>query len=128
MSPARPRRCPCGTGSPYDDCCGRYHAGEQSAPTAEALMRSRFSAFAVGDAGHLLRTWHPSTRPDGLDLDRARHWTRLEVLARSGGGLFDAEGRVEFRAHSERGGRPEVLREDSRFVREGGRWLYVGPA
>ncbi len=91
-------------------------------------MRSRFSAFAVGDPEHLLRTWHPSTRPARLDLDGGRRWTRLEVLTRSGGGLFDAEGRVEFRAHSERGGRVEVLHEDSRFVREGGRWLYVGPA
>ncbi|MFZ2176709.1 MAG: YchJ family metal-binding protein, partial [Rhodococcus sp. (in: high G+C Gram-positive bacteria)] len=56
-------RCPCLLGEPYDDCCGRYHRGVTTAPTAERLMRSRFSAFAVLDAEYLLATWHPSTRP-----------------------------------------------------------------
>ena len=60
------RRCPCGTGLPYDDCCGPLHAGSTAAATAEQLMRSRYSAFAVGDAAYLLATWHPSTRPAAL--------------------------------------------------------------
>ena len=60
--------CPCGLADDYDACCGRFHAGTP-APTAEALMRSRYSAFAVGDAGYLLRTWHPSRRPADLALD-----------------------------------------------------------
>src|SRR5262249_12900002 len=59
--------CPCGLGEDYDSCCGRLHAGTP-APTAESLMRSRYSAFAVGDAGYLLRTWHPSARPRTLTL------------------------------------------------------------
>ena len=117
-------RCPCGTGLPYDECCGRLHAGAPAA-TAEALMRSRYSAYAVGDSAYLLSTWHPSTRPSRLRLDPDQSWTRLEVLARTGGGLFDAEGVVEFRAHAQRRGRPETLHERSRFVREGGRWWYV---
>src|SRR2546429_6760422 len=54
--------CPCGLGDGYESCCGRLHAGAP-APTAESLMRSRYSAFAVGDAGYLLRTWYPSARP-----------------------------------------------------------------
>ena len=57
--------CPCGLGDDYESCCGRLHAGVP-APTAESLMRSRYSAFAVGDAGYLLRTWHPSGRPRTL--------------------------------------------------------------
>lgn len=89
-------------------------------------MRSRYSAYALGDDAYVLVTWHPSTRPARLVLDPQRRWTGLEVVSRSGGGLFDAEGRVGFRARSERRGRAEVLAEDSRFVREGGRWLYVG--
>ena len=56
------RRCPCGTGLTYGECCGKYHAGT-NAPTAEALMRSRFSAFVTGDEAYLLRTWDPDTRP-----------------------------------------------------------------
>ena len=64
-------RCPCGTGEVYGACCGRYHsrfaqAGELTAPTPEALMRSRFTAFAVGLPDYLLATWHPSTRPASL--------------------------------------------------------------
>lgn len=113
--------CPCGLPQPYDDCCGPYHRGEAAAPTPERLMRSRYSAFAVGDAAYLLRTWHPSTRPRALTLDGTR-WLHLEVLAHTGG-LLDAEGSVRFRAHSTGG----VVEEDSRFVRDGGRWAYVGP-
>ncbi|MFE0023127.1 YchJ family protein [Amycolatopsis sp. NPDC059021] len=117
--------CPCGLGEPYDACCGRYHRGEQTAPTAELLMRSRYSAFAVGDAGYLLRTWHPSARPANLDLDPAQRWIRLEILGHTGGGLLQAEGTVEFRAHYRHDGQRGVLHENSRFVREGGQWLYL---
>jgi SEC-C motif domain protein len=86
-------------------------------------MRSRFSAYARGDAAYVLRTWHPSTRPRNLDLADSPRWTRLEILDRTGGALFDAEGTVRFNAHYVDG----VMRENSRFVREGGEWLYVGP-
>jgi SEC-C motif domain protein len=71
--------CPCGLGDDYESCCGRLHTGT-SAPTAEPLMRSRYSAFAVADAGHLLRTWHPSVRSRTLSLDPALRWTRVAVL------------------------------------------------
>ncbi|MCW2613554.1 MAG: uncharacterized protein JWN08_548 [Frankiales bacterium] len=114
-------RCPCGTGPALDACCGRLHAGAATAATAEQLMRSRYSAFAVGDAAYLLRSWHASTRPRRLVLDPDEHWLRLEVLARSDGGLFDTEGTVEFRAHAASG----VVHEVSRFVRDDG-WQYVG--
>ncbi len=115
--------CPCGLPAPYADCCGRYHRGEASAPTAEALMRSRYSAFVVGDAGYLRATWDPVTRPRRITADHGTTWTGLEVLGRTGGGLLAAEGTVEFRAHHTAG----VVAEHSRFRRDGGRWLYVGP-
>jgi len=112
--------CPCGRGEPYAACCGRFHAGDP-APTAELLMRSRYSAFVVGDVPYLRRTWHPRTRPRRVLLDPDQRWTRLDVLALAGGGLLDREGSVEFRAHSSSG----VLHEHSRFVRENGAWLYL---
>jgi SEC-C motif domain protein len=116
-----PRRCPCGTGPGYAECCGRLHDGSAAAATAEQLMRSWYSAFAVGDAGYLLATWHPSTRPRSLQLDPGVRWTGLEVLRTTGGGLLAAEGTVEFRAAHAAGSQHEV----SRFVREDGAWRYL---
>ncbi len=88
-------------------------------------MRSRFSAFAVGDAGYLLRSWHPDTRPRDLTLDPDQRWTRLEIVGTTGGGMLHAEGTVEFRAHYLLGRRPGQLHEHSRFTRAGGDWVYV---
>jgi SEC-C motif-containing protein len=90
-------------------------------------MRSRFSAFAVNDAAYALRTWHFTTRPPHLRFDPQQRWSRLDVLARTGGGLLDADGTVEFRAHYTQHGRAGVLHEHSRFVRDNGLWLYLCP-
>ncbi|WP_225446809.1 YchJ family protein [Streptacidiphilus sp. PB12-B1b] len=117
--------CPCGLGRPYAECCGVFHAGRAAAPTAEALMRSRFSAFALGDEPYLLRSWHPRTRPSRLGLDPAQHWLRLEVLATEGGSAFHSEGAVEFRAYYSEHGQEDVLHEHSRFVRVDGAWVYL---
>src|SRR5688572_28400782 len=92
------RPCPCGTGLPLAECCGRLHDGTAPAATAEQLMRSRYSTFVLGDPGYLLATWHATTRPRMLELDPAVRWTGLDVLATTGGAMFDAEGTVEFRA------------------------------
>ena len=81
-----PTACLCGRPQPYAACCGRFHGGEP-APTAELLMRSRYSAFALGDDVYLLETWHPSTRPARLSLDPAQHWIGLTVLGSTRGGL-----------------------------------------
>lgn len=156
MDPAA--ACPCGLGLPHDECCGRWlsaHAshGTLGAPTAEALMRSRFTAYTLlgeadptDDAGartaralvaYLRATWAPETRPDEAELlpgpDRpAARFTRLAVTGSEAGGPFDAAGTVEFTAL---GRQPEAddpgagqrfrLRERSRFRRESGAWLYV---
>src|ERR1700691_1714199 len=112
-----PLACPCGLGDDYASCCGRLHAGAP-APTAESLMRSRYSAFAVGDAGYLPRT---------LSLDPALRWTRLAVLETHDGGLFDATGTVQFRAMYVKQGQRGVLAETSRFVRHNRHWTYLGP-
>lgn len=136
---ARTQRCPCSSGDQLQACCGRYlnpkndnpkNDGGQPrhAPTAEALMRSRFSAFALGDAGYLLRTWHPDTRPEILDLDPDQRWHLLEILATSQGGPFDYEGVVRFRAHYHSAANRKVrdsFTETSTFCREGSQWYYV---
>jgi SEC-C motif domain protein len=119
------RSCPCGLGDAFAECCGRLHAGESRAATAEQLMRSRYAAFALGDADYLLATWHSSTRPAELDLDPEQRWIGLEVLDRSGGGPFDTEGTVRFRAHYRLHGENGALTEHSRFRRVEGQWLYV---
>lgn len=123
--PADDAPCPCGWGEPYGRCCGALHRGEREATTAEALMRSRYSAFAVGDAAYLLRSWHPGTRPAALDLDDDVRWLHLAVTAVERGGPFDDEGVVAFEAVARADGRRHVQGERSRFVREGGRWVYV---
>lgn len=116
----QPEACPCGSGRPYADCCGRHHAGEP-APTPEALMRSRYSAFALDLTDYLLATWHAATRPASLVPDEATRWVRLEVLK---SGETGDEGQVHFRATFREGRHWGVLEEASRFVREEGRWFY----
>ena len=88
-------------------------------------MRSRYSAFAVGDTAYLLSTWHPRNRPAELELDPDLQWRRLDILATSGGGPLDTEGTVEFRAHYRQDGERGSQHELSRFVRDAGQWLYV---
>jgi SEC-C motif-containing protein len=118
--------CPCQSARAYDACCGRYHAGalHLQAPTAEALMRSRYSAFVLDLSDYLLATWHASTRPARLDPNEAGlQWLGLEVRRHT---LVDADhATVEFIARSKLAGRALRLHELSRFVREDGRWFYV---
>lgn len=90
-------------------------------------MRSRFTAFALDDAEYVLRSWHPETRPAEVERDPQLRWTRLEIIFSAAGGLFDAEGVVEFRAHYRDRGRPGDMHERSRFVRHDGAWVYWGP-
>ncbi len=115
--------CPCGSGRPYAACCGPFHDGAP-APTAEALMRSRYSAYVLGRIDHLFRTWHPRTRPDDL-TSAAGEWRGLEVLRTEGGTVDDEAGVVEFEARHRGPHGLDTLHETSRFERRGGRWVYV---
>ena len=84
-------------------------------------MRSRYTAFVVGNAAHLLRTWHPATRPDDLALDPATTWRGLEIIDQA----EEADTAiVEFRAEWADRGERGALHERSRFVRRAGRWVY----
>jgi len=117
--------CPCLSGLPYDECCGVFHRGDGTAPTAERLMRSRYSAFAVGDTDYLLATWHPSTRPATLELDPELRWYGLTIVRRENGGLLDNRGIVEFDASYRSPDGPGVQHGVSSFVRDKGAWFYL---
>jgi SEC-C motif-containing protein len=115
--------CECGTGRKYVQCCCRWHAGEP-APTAEALMRSRYVAFVRRLADYILATWHPGKRPASIEFDPAQKWLGLKIVEARTTGADAAE--VEFIARFRIGGASAArLHERSRFVREGGRWLYL---
>ena len=121
--------CPCGSGLSFGQCCEPIHDGAP-APTADALMRSRFSAFVVGDEDYLFRSWHPRTRPEGPYCDPCVAWEALEVHEVEAGGPGDDAGVVTFTARY-RTSLPDgvvrsgMLRERSAFVRRRGRWVYL---
>jgi SEC-C motif domain protein len=119
-----PDVCPCGSGQPLTTCCGQYLGG-QSAPTAEALMRSRYAAYVLENAAYLRDTWHPATRPAAMNLDEKPRprWIGLTVKHHA---TQDADhASVEFVARYKINGRAFKLHETSRFVREDGRWFYI---
>ena len=121
--PAPEAPCPCGGGA-FGACCAPVLAGAP-APTAEALMRSRYTAFALGDVAHLRRSWHPDTCPTDLALDGDQRWLGLKVRGTAAGGEEDELGTVEFVARYKIGGRGHRLHELSEFVRLDGRWVYL---
>ncbi|QJE00075.1 YchJ family protein [Massilia forsythiae] len=139
-SPSSPT-CPCGSALPVLRCCGPYIAGAELPPTAEALMRSRYTAFTMQDEDYLRATWHPSTRPDEpiVDKHEKMQWLGLEIksalrLRQRKADLPEHpdQDTVEFVARFRIDGRAHRLHEISRFVREpdaaiGGkpRWFYL---
>ncbi|WP_295456857.1 YchJ family protein [uncultured Thiodictyon sp.] len=120
-----PDPCPCGSALAYPDCCGPLIAGTQLPPTAERLMRSRYTAYTRGEADYLRATWHPTTRQQGVALDETVRWLGLKIMATQAGGADDQHGLVEFVARYKIGGRAHRLHERSRFKRLQGRWFYV---
>ncbi|MGL5866011.1 MAG: YchJ family protein [Dermatophilaceae bacterium] len=126
--------CPCGgapEGALLGTCCGPVVRGEQHPATAEQLMRSRYTAYAVADGHHLYRTWHPRTRPDIVEPEVWVHWVGLDIAEVVDGGANDETGVIEFRAHWESGEgvtrQHGELHERSRFERRAGRWFYLAP-
>lgn len=121
---ALPAQCPCGSGLAYPNCCGPFIDGSELPPTAEQLMRSRYTAYTMKDKDYLIATWHPSTRPPDLTDDQRLNWLGLKIVATESGGPDDQRGVVEFIARYKIGGRAFRLHERSRFERRQGRWVY----
>lgn len=118
-----PERCPCGLSISYAQCCSRWHSGAP-APDAQALMRSRYSAFVLRNEPYLLATWHVSKRPRAVEFEPQQKWLGLKVIAARTTGASTAE--VEFIAKYRIGGASAArLHERSRFVKESERWFYV---
>lgn len=123
-------KCNCGTDKPYNECCQPFIEGYSNASTAEALMRSRYTAFTLANIDYLLKTHHVSTRPvkdkqDILDWAKSVQWMGLTVLATDKGGKTDQDGLVEFRALYIEKGKLESIHEKSLFRKEKGIWYYV---
>lgn len=121
--------CPCGSGNDFGSCCGPLLDGHPAA-TAEALMRSRYTAFALAGrhpsaADHLWRTWHPAKRPGDVAPDPGQQWLGLTILETVDGEADDQAGEVRFVARYQQGRALGVLSERSFFVRRAGRWVYL---
>ncbi len=117
--------CPCGNTLEFEQCCGQYISGSATAPTAEALMRSRYTAYTLKDEPYVLATWHTSTRPEKLELaaDTATKWIGLEVKRHQQ--QDDTHAIVEFVAKFKINGRAQRMHEISNFVKEDRKWFYM---
>lgn len=122
--------CPCGSGNSYAECCEPYVEGRRDAPTAEALLRSRYTAYAERAIDYLWDTIHPGRRSkfDKREMTqwaRSSTWKQLTILGTVAGGENDTRGEVEFVARYVQDGEENTLREVSHFVREQGRWYFT---
>ncbi|MGR9107685.1 MAG: YchJ family protein [Gammaproteobacteria bacterium] len=132
MNPAaenqqKPGNCRCGSGLPYPECCGPLHDGSVHALTAEQLLRSRFSAYALRNANYLMGTWDPVSRPAQIDFseeDNPVEWVCLEILRCKKGAATDRKGIIEFKAYSLVDGNERMMHEVSQFRKIENRWFY----
>ena len=123
------KNCPCGSGRPYSDCCEPYISGTAQPPTAEALMRSRYSAYVEHAIDYIIDTCVHRGKDD-IDYKSTRDWSEqstwlgLKIVDVEKGGPTDNEGIVEFKASYERNGLKDVHQERAKFKKDNGRWLY----
>jgi len=118
--------CLCGSSLSYQQCCKLLHTEQTHALTAEVLMRSRFTAYAMHNSAYLLSSWDNSTRPAEIDFSNdTGKWTELNIISTKKGGAKDSKGTVEFKAHFTLDGEPRIMSEISRFVKKQGRWFYL---
>lgn len=123
--------CPCGNNETYKNCCQLAHKSLANVKTAEQLMRSRYTAFTIGDGDYLIKSHHSTTRPikekqSMVNWANSVHWLKLEILSKTKGIDSDTEGTVEFKAHFLENGKPQVIHENSKFIKENGCWMYLG--
>jgi SEC-C motif domain protein len=123
--------CFCCSGIAFEKCCQPYLLGTSKAPSAEKLMRSRYSAYASNAIGYLIRTTHPSTRLqyDPISIEtwaKTSTWQKLEIISKQVGEMQDTKGKVEFKAYfldSQK--KPHIHHEHSNFKKEKDEWFFV---
>jgi SEC-C motif domain protein len=121
--------CPCGSGRPYADCCGPYISGTAKPATAEALMRSRYTAYATKAIDYIVETCLRDDEHD-IDIESTKRWSEkstwlgLSILKVEKGGPSDEEGLVEFKAAFVLDGLRENHHEKAAFVKKDGAWLF----
>lgn len=124
-------KCPCNPTKNYSDCCKKAHDNIFSVTTAEALMRSRYSAFVLADITYLQKSHHSTTQPskrakkETLAWTTSVEWLKLDVLNTSKGIKNDTNGTVEFKAFFMENGRMNSIHENSNFCKENGHWVYL---
>ncbi|MDP5077026.1 MAG: YchJ family metal-binding protein [Nonlabens sp.] len=127
-----PSTCPCNPHKTYKTCCAIAHENIAAVTTAQQLMRSRYSAFVMGNVNYLQHSQHSSTRISNHEADEIGQWTKtvqwvkLEVLTTTQGLVCDSLGTVHFKALYIENGQLQIIEENSSFVREDGCWVYVG--
>lgn len=118
--------CLCGSNITYGECCQPFHTAQKIPTTAEALMRSRYTAYALRDGAYLQATWDITKRPESIDFSRETiNWLRLEITETKKGGIKDSKGLVTFKAFYSQDNEEYVMNEISRFTKQGGRWFYL---
>jgi SEC-C motif domain protein len=123
-------QCPCGSGLTYADCCEPLIKGQRTAETAEALMRSRYSAYVKVETDYIFETTHPKHR-EGYDAEGTKEWAEsaewegLEIISAKNGGPDDDTGEIEFIARFSENGEPRVHHERALFKKEASGWLFT---
>ncbi len=118
--------CLCGSGLQYSLCCGRYHNGDAIPPTAESLLRSRFTAYAQRNAAYLLASWDKTKRPAEIDFTQeTAEWQKLQILSIKKGAAWDSKGLIDFKAFYQQDGEAYFMHEISRFSKIGQHWFYL---
>lgn len=123
-------QCPCGSEQSFDKCCGPYLSGKANPPTAEALMRARYTAYTKHDVGFVERTNDPK-HGEPFDVESAKKWAEsakwqgLEVVRTEQGGENDSRGKVEFIAKFKLEGEDQMHHEIGNFRKDGGVWYFV---
>lgn len=122
-------QCPCNSQIKFDSCCQPLILGKESASTAEQLMRSRYSAYAVADINYLMNSHYAQTRPTKerksiLKWAKSVQWLGLEIVSVKNGEAHDSEGYVEFKALFITDGKIDSIQENSYFVKEYNKWYY----
>lgn len=126
MMTSSEKLCLCGSNNAYLVCCLPFHNNEQLPLTAEQLMRSRYTGYAMRNEAYLLDTWDAGTRPNEIDYSKEDVvWTKLEIVKIKKGKEKDNKGVVEFKAYYTADSEEYVLNEISRFKKSAGRWTYM---